>query len=220
MLYVFKKPNSWAMMFLKFRAMRGSALKFRTKLNPDAIMGSAGVGILVRDEVIEGAKVKVDRESTFGDCEGYISISIAKKNQDLTIINGYHEWDRPASNFKVDHKAYLTGLLDKFGDASRRPVRKNVKKYTYLCCDANVRLGQEQENVSCESDRRGELTLKGTLWAPHYFAAKEIGKNGGYIVHGRVCEWESTFCRGKRKKSMMMEDQDTILSLITSLPMI
>ena len=196
MLYVFKKPNSWAMMFLKFRAMRGSALKFRTKLNPDAIMGSAGVGILVRDEVIEGAKVKVDRESTFGDCEGYISISIAKKNQDLTIINGYHEWDRPASNFKVDHRAYLTGLLDKFGDASRRPVRKNVKKYTYLCCDANVRLGQEQENLSCDSERKGEL-IKGT-WANHF--AKEIDKNGGFIVHGRVCEWDYTFVPARKKE--------------------
>lgn len=152
---------------------------------PDAKRGSGGVGWLLCSKLLKNGKVTVSR-NTHGACEGLITVTLKKENKILTLMNAYREL--PRRNFVIDDKKFVEGVLGAFEAASALGCDDRIQRYTYLMCDANIRVGMLQDRGGCH--RGGETTDSGPL-AKMFVAA--IENAGGCIVHGRLCPWDYTF---------------------------
>ena len=166
----------------------------RTRLDPNAKRGSAGVGWLVSKRMLRNAKCDVTRP-TYGGCEGLIVVKIKTGDNVVSLINAYTEHDRPG--FGVNQKAFVTGVMKEFSRAKQKDnARRGPRKHVYIFSDLNIRVGELQEP---ESSRRtsepgggaGTSIFKRQDIERHLI--KEIGDAGGNIVHGRLCSWRYTF---------------------------
>jgi hypothetical protein len=155
------------------------------RTEPEAKRGSGGVGWLLCSKLLKNADVDVSR-NTYGECEGLITVTVKKNKKILTLINAYKE--APRANFKVDDGEFIKGTLGEFETASSEGTDDRIQRYTYLMCDANIRVGLLQDRSGCF--RGGEATDSKRI-AREFVDA--IESSGGCIVHGRICPWDYTF---------------------------
>ena len=152
---------------------------------PDAPHGSAGVGWLLCKELVKNGNVKVTRP-TYGDCEGLVIVTLRKENKIVTLINAYRELKR--DEFVIDDEAFIKGVLGELEAARDAPSNEKIEKFTYLLCDANIRVGTLRDG---DGDYRGgESTNSGPLARTF---VRAISEAGAAIVHGRLCQFGYTF---------------------------
>ena len=107
---------------------------------------------------MKNADVDISR-NTYGECEGLITVTVKKNKKILTLINAYKE--APRANFKIDDGEFIKGTLGEFETASSEGTDDRTQRYTYLMCDANIRVGLLQDRSGCF--RGGEATEGGML---------------------------------------------------------
>ena len=66
-------------------------------------------------------------------------VTLRKENKIVTLINAYRELKR--DEFVIDDEAFIKGVLGELEAARDAPSNEKIEKFTYLLCDANIRVG-------------------------------------------------------------------------------